>query len=380
MLALRGGAYTLGGTQSVVEAMLQDAEQHEAGGAAVEVAGEQGGSGNARGAETEEQGEERVQLHNEDMRDGSEWPTDSSAPEKVIARNSEEGEWPTDSSAIEKVKAAGAASDCLHEAEQPGSPDDDAWIEAGGYPRELKHLVQLDRAISATFAPAQAESCETVLDSWTRQLHHAALMYERATVESLVSQARRERGLHPGSPLQVQLPGSERKTVDASSMTSGQLIEQILTNGNPLDRDARGRVIVPREFRSRDNAEGSGGGCLERILAYEPFRSLVSHHVVDGLDFYSEDVVDGLDFYSEDDAEAPDSGTDNAVVDDMSKDSEVGDDDEPSSGDRKSVAGSRAEGLEEKKDLNLAVNEECEAPGSPSHSGTRPGMHAKRAL
>ena len=262
--ALRGGAYE---RQSVVEAMLQDAGhvsgEHDSGAATTPV-------GEGRG--------EAVDMQQSDDGLGeseSEWPTDSAAPGKALGQSL-------------PLQPGPALRDAHTDGDRGAVSANDTWV-----PREMRSHVNLDRALSAVFPRTErAEASEQMLDGWTKELHHAALMYERATVQRLIAQARR--GLAPGAPLLVQLPGVAGKTVDALSITTGQLIEQILTEGNPFPRDSDGRVLVPPELREVGGRTGAGREdvFLWQLRIYEPFRSLISHRLVGGFDVYESDEAD----------------------------------------------------------------------------------------
>jgi hypothetical protein len=63
-------------------------------------------------------------------------------------------------------------------------------------------------------------------------------------------------------------------------MTTGQLIEQVLTGGRALPRGEDGRVLV-----SSDSSLSLLS--IENLRVYEPFRSLLAHRVQDGTDVYS---------------------------------------------------------------------------------------------
>jgi hypothetical protein len=63
-------------------------------------------------------------------------------------------------------------------------------------------------------------------------------------------------------------------------MTTGQLIELLLTGGQALPRGQDGRVLVPSDSSLSLLS-------IEDLRVYEPFRSLLSHRVEDGQDVYS---------------------------------------------------------------------------------------------
>ena len=68
-----------------------------------------------------------------------------------------------------------------------------------------------------------------------------------------------------GSPIRIRLPGKDGKEVDALSMTTGQLIEHVLTAGNLLARGEDGRVVITEEMRG-------GAECFlsaEKLRVYE---------------------------------------------------------------------------------------------------------------
>jgi len=59
------------------------------------------------------------------------------------------------------------------------------------------------------------------------------------------------------------------------------------TDGMPFPRGADGRVVLPVELGGGGTGPGECIQSGQQLCAYEPFRSLLSHHIVDGFDFYS---------------------------------------------------------------------------------------------
>jgi hypothetical protein len=203
--------------------------------------------------------------------------------QRAGSRQGQESEWPTDSSAPERMCAAASASDA---ALSPGAPcaarapPDDAWLEQDGHDEVLRHLVRLDRAIAAHGRGGDVGS-EEAQDAWTLALCRAARRYDTDEVEKLVLQAQCVRDLPPGAPVWVRLPGEGGgKEVDALGMTTGQLMELLLTGGQALPRGQDGRVLL-----SSDSSLSLLS--IEDLRVYEPFRSLLSHRVEDGQDVYS---------------------------------------------------------------------------------------------
>jgi hypothetical protein len=114
-------------------------------------------------------------------------------------------------------------------------------------------------------SPTQVLTNNCYIDPWTQALYDAALLYDRKAVQQLVLDAPRLRNLGAGSPICVRLPGKDCKEVDALSMTTGQLIEHVLTAGNLLARGADGRVVITEEMRG-------GAECFlsaEKLRVYE---------------------------------------------------------------------------------------------------------------
>ena len=160
------------------------------------------------------------------------------------------------------------------------APPDDAWLEQDGHDEVLRHLVRLDRAIAAHGRGGDVGS-EEAQDAWTLALCRAARRYDTDQVEKLVLEAQRERNLPPGAPVWVRLAGEAGgKEVDALGMTTGQLIELLLTGGHPLPRGQDGRVLVSSDSNLSLLS-------IENLRVYEPFRSLLAHRVQDGTDVYS---------------------------------------------------------------------------------------------
>ena len=277
----------------VVGAMLQDARQQPSSsrdaspGRSTPVAG--GGLADTERPSDDSAGAPQAESMG-DQDQESEWPTDSSAPQGIPA--------PAGAAAVEDMPAgtsstAAAPSPSTVRARAQdaamGGTCDDAWLEEDGHDETLRQLVRLDRALAAHRRDGDSVGSDAPRDAWTLALYRAANHYDTEAIEELVLQAQSARGLAPGAPVWVQLPGTEGKEVDALAMTTGQLIEQVLTGGHPLPRGQDGRVLV-----SSARGEAGGDGSLNMLLMdelrlYEPIRSLLSHRLRDGFDVYSSD-------------------------------------------------------------------------------------------
>ena len=301
-----------GDPESVVGAMLQDAFADARGATPVSAGSREAGATAPEGDWPSDLSGPALPSHEAEAPSSSQRPSELDSPG--------EGEWPTDSSAPEKRRGAlgepapasgengspqGAHDTALERTSDPpagcmrGSgaarradearkqtEADDEWIDKGDYAdvERLRDLVRTDRALSAARGELGTGQAGSVFDEWTQKMHNAAMMYDRTAVEELVLQAQRNNA--PGAPVMVRLPCEEEKSVDALTMTTGQLIEQILTDGVGLPRGPDGRVEVWEEGEAGDGVDRSWLWAVKYRM-YEPFRSLFSHRVVDGFDLYS---------------------------------------------------------------------------------------------
>jgi len=124
------------------------------------------------------------------------------------------------------------------QAQSAGMRDTKAWDDDFLSPRVMslwrKHVEQ------------HARRRDAKIGELSKDLLRAAWAYDTGQVVRLLQAARKEQQLAPGAPLWVNLPGGAGRA-DATTITTGELMEALLTDGCMLERDASGRARPLRD-------------------------------------------------------------------------------------------------------------------------------------